>query len=87
LLGQSTLSVGQWVGLNDNMLHKIALEMVIDLNLSAFDPETPPISGNVSFASEIGAFNEPVSVSLPTSYRPIEELQAQLEGLNALMDF
>jgi hypothetical protein len=26
-------------------------------------------------------------VSFPESYRPIEELQAQLEGLNALMDF
>ncbi|GAB4429544.1 MAG: hypothetical protein Kow00106_24470 [Anaerolineae bacterium] len=87
LLGQSTVSVGQWVGLNDNMLHKIALDVVIDLNLSAFDPEAAPITGNITFASEIGAFNEPVSVSFPDSYRPIEELQAQLEALNALMDF
>jgi hypothetical protein len=87
MLGQSKLTIGQWIGLSDNMLYKIALDVVIDLNLSAFDPETPPITGNISFSSEIGAINQPVSVSFPASYRPIEELQAQLEGLNALMDF
>ncbi len=87
MLGQSKLTIGQWIGLSDSMLHKIALDVVIDINLSAFDPETPPITGNISFMSEVGAVNQPVSVSFPESYRPIEELQAQLEGLNALMDF
>ncbi len=87
LLGQSKLTLGQWIGLSDNVLYKIALDVVIDVNLSAFDPETPPLTGNISFVSEIGAINQPVSVSFPSSYRPIEELEAQLEGLNALMDF
>ncbi len=85
LLGQTKLSVSQWVGLNDNLLHKLALNMIIDLQLGMFDPEVPPITGNISFTTEIGAFNEPVSVSVPTSYRPIEELEAQFEELSALM--
>lgn len=87
LLGQSKISLGQWIGLSDSVLRKIALNVVIDLNPAAFDPEAPPIKGNISFMSEIGAVNQPVSVTLPSSYRPIEELEAQLEGLNALMDF
>jgi len=87
MLGQSKIAVGQWVGLSDNMLYKLALDVTIDLNLSMFDPETPPITGAIAFMSEIGAVNQPVSVTFPTSYRPIEELNAQLEGLNALMDF
>ncbi|MEW6581091.1 MAG: hypothetical protein AB1435_18120 [Chloroflexota bacterium] len=81
LLSNTTLSIGQWVGTSDQMLHKIALNMVLNLDLSMFDPEIGAITGDISFMSDIDAFNQPLAVTFPQSYRPIEELEAQLEAL------
>ncbi|MCZ7540123.1 MAG: hypothetical protein M5U29_09450 [Anaerolineae bacterium] len=81
LLSSTTLSIGQWVGTSDQMLHKIALNIVLNLDLSMLDPEIGAITGNISFMSEIGAFNQPLSVTFPQSYRPIEELEEQLDAL------
>ena len=85
LLSQTTMSFKQWVGVNDGMLRQIAFEMVINLDLSMFDPEASPITGNISFMSGIDGFNQPLSVTIPDNYRPIEELEAQLDALG--MDF
>lgn len=82
LLSQTTLSVGQWVGTNDQMLRKIALDMVLNLDLTMFDPEASAIAGNISFMAELDGFNQPLAVTFPQSYRPIEELEAQLEALD-----
>lgn len=82
LLSQTTLSVGEWVGISDQMLRKIALDMVINLDLSMFDPEIGAITGNISFMAELDGFNQPLAVTFPSSYRPIEELEAQLEALD-----
>ncbi len=83
MLGQTTLSFEQWVGVNDGMLRQIAFDMVINVDLSMFDPEAAPITGNISFMSGIDGFNQPLSVTFPDSYRPIEELEAQLDALGA----
>lgn len=83
LLSQTTLSVGQWVGTSDQMLHKIALNMALNLDLSMFDPEIGAITGDISFMSEINGFNQPLAVTFPASFRPIEELETQLDALGA----
>ena len=83
LLSQTTLSVGQWVGVNDGMLRQISFDMALNIDLSMFDPAATPITGNISFMSGLDGFNQPLSVTFPDSYRPIEELEAQLDALGA----
>jgi hypothetical protein len=83
LLSQTTLSVGQWVGVNDAMLRQVSFDMALNIDLSAFDPAATPITGNISFMSGLDGFNQPLTVTFPDSYRPIEELEAQLDALGA----
>lgn len=82
LLGNTTLTVGQWIGISDQKPYKFFLNIALNLDLSMIDPGISAVTGNISFMSEFGAFNQPLSVTFPQSYRPIEELEAQLEALD-----
>lgn len=84
MLAGTSLTSERWVGLNDNYIHMLGLDLVLSLDLSMLAPEIGKIEGEIHFASGLSNFNEPVSATVPESYRPGDELGEQLEGLEDL---
>ncbi len=82
MLEGSTLTFTQWVGQDDGLVHQVALDLGLNLNMSAFDPETQPITGSASFRAQIDQINEPYEVAMPENYRSMDELEGQLDSLN-----
>ncbi len=83
MLSKSSISFEQWIGLEDSLIHKIALNVVIDLDLSFFAPELGVVTGNLFLESEMADFNETFEVAVPQSYKSLEDLN--LEGLQLEM--
>ncbi len=81
MLGNTSLSCGQWVGVDDMQLHKVALDVVFSLDVSMFSPDTPPMNGELHAAVELGNLNEAVSVTPPESYKPGSELDLSTNSL------
>lgn len=81
MLAGTTLSAERWVGLDDNYIHQLAVDLVIALDLSMFAPEIGKIDGEIHFASGVANFNQPLNPEIPTSYRPIEELEDELDAV------
>ena len=86
MIAGTSLTFEQWVGVDDQMMHKIAVDAVLNLDMSMFDPESTPITGELHFASEITSVNESFSVTPPESYRSADELDLDLEELGATLD-
>ena len=80
MLAGTTIAVEQWVGLNDGHLHKFVLDVALNIDASLIDPEIGKITGKVYFGIELANINQGFSMALPTSYRPMSELDAALGG-------
>ncbi len=75
MLAGTTVSVEQWVGLDDNYLHKLALDVTLALDLSLFAPEVGKIDGELHFVTELADFNAPLTAPVPDEYLPLEQLE------------
>ena len=75
----TTISFSQGVGTEDNLLHSFALDVVLNADLSLFAPEIGTVAGTLNFSTDLDEFNGMFDIPAPESYRPIEELEAQLE--------
>lgn len=84
MIAGTSLSFEQWVGVDDMMLHGVALDAVLNLDMSMFDPETGAITGELHFAAELANLNETFSVTAPENYRSGDELDLGLEELGSL---
>lgn len=80
MLAGTTLSAERWVGLDDNYIHQLAVDLVIALDLSMLAPEIGKIDGELHFASGVANFNQPLNPEIPASYKPIEELEDELDA-------
>jgi hypothetical protein len=85
LLAGTTISFEQWIGLDDSQIHMIKLDIPVSLDLSMLAPEVGKITGEVYFMSEVAAHNQPVEVTPPASYKPMDELQTQLDSLTSTL--
>ncbi len=83
LLTGTSVSFEQWIGLDDGQIHMITLDIPVSLDLSMLSPDTGKITGEVYFMSEVAAHNQPVEVTPPESYKPMDELQSQLDAMGA----
>ena len=72
----------QWVGLDDSLIHKITLNVAIDLDLTLFAVELGVVTGSLVLESEIADFNQKFEVAVPESYKSLDDLN--LEGLEDL---
>ncbi len=82
MLSKSTISFEQWVGLDDSLIHKIVLNVVIDVDLSFIAPELGVVTGNMVLESDMADFNETFEVAVPESYKSLEDLDlGELEEL------
>ena len=75
MLGDTTIILDQGIGLEDGYLHAFAMSMNIDLDLSLLAPEVGAITGDFELEATLSNFNEPVTVTPPDSYEPIESLE------------
>lgn len=79
-LAGTTISFEQRVGVDDGLIHGIALDAVLNLNMTMFDPEAGTITGELHFMSELSEHNGTFTVEPPADYAPLEELE-ETEGL------
>jgi len=82
MLQGTTLSFTQWVGQDNGQLRQVALNLGLNLDISAFDPETQPITGALIFRAQVDKVNEPYDVPLPENYRPMDDLDSELGSLD-----
>ncbi|MCZ2098106.1 MAG: hypothetical protein LC121_17925 [Anaerolineae bacterium] len=77
----TTISLTQEIGTEDNLIHSLAFDLVLNADLSMFAPEIGAVAGTLNFAADLDEYNGAFEVPAPESYRPLEELEAQLEGM------
>lgn len=83
MLAGTTISFEQWISPDDAVIRAIKLDSVISLDLSMLSPETGKIEGEFHFMSEVSDVNQPVEVTPPTTFKPMDELEAQMEALQS----
>jgi len=77
----TAISFTQSIGTEDNLIHSVALDVVLNADLSMFAPEIGAVAGALNFAADLDDFNGTFEVPAPENYRPLEELEARFEGL------
>lgn len=83
VVGDTTFSATTWIGVDDMLPHKYALDMGFDLDLSLLgDPEMQRVTGRLAFDVEIDAINSTTmdTVSVPTDYYSLDMLDHFLVG-------
>ncbi len=82
MLQGTTLSLQEWFGTDDQYLHRLALNMNINVNLGMFgEADTPPITGALNVSVDLDQVNESFDITAPTEFKPMDELDSELEGL------
>ena len=87
MLAGTSISSEQWIGLDDGYVHRVRLDVVLNLDMSMFSEEPMVISGALNVNAELNDFNAPVNVEIPTDYKPLDEMETSplspLEGLGS----
>jgi hypothetical protein len=82
MLQGTTINVEQWFGTEDQYLHHLGLNVNINLNLGMFgEADTPPITGALNVSLDLDQVNETFDITAPTEFRPMDEMENELEGL------
>jgi hypothetical protein len=85
MLAGTTLSVEDWFGVEDKYLHKLVIDANINLDLSMLGGEgAVPITGALYLDIELDQINAAFEVAAPESYKSMEELDMDMEGLGGL---
>jgi hypothetical protein len=82
MLGTTSITCDQWVGADGN-LHEIKLNVVLDIDPSLFSPSTGKITGNFTFSTDLSGVNQSYSVTPPTSYKPMSDLNGMMSGMSS----
>jgi len=77
----TTINISQGIGTEDHLLHSFALDVILNADLSMFDPEVGAVAGTVNVSADLDEFNGAFDIPAPESYRPLEELDQQLGGV------
>ncbi|MBI5958080.1 MAG: hypothetical protein HY866_05060 [Chloroflexi bacterium] len=77
----TTIAVEEWVGLEDQMLHGLKADVLLNLDASMLAPEIGKITGEFHFLAGIENINEPVEVTLPETTKPLDELEDPFQGI------
>jgi len=83
MLGDTSLSFEQWIGADDMMLHGVALDANLHVDMSMFSPDSAPITGGLHMEIELGNFNESFSVTAPENYKPADEVDMDLGSITS----
>ncbi|RPJ22989.1 MAG: hypothetical protein EHM35_17730, partial [Planctomycetaceae bacterium] len=90
LVKEFTYTTEQWIGLDDQYLHKLAMtgSLNIDLSLLGADAEVQSVTGTGNLSIELDGFGDDVmaDVQVPTEYRPLEETDDFLLGSASMIE-
>ncbi|MBN1563862.1 MAG: hypothetical protein JXA10_08485 [Anaerolineae bacterium] len=86
MLGQTGLNAGLWVGNDDGYIHRVELNVNLDVNMAMLGADTPPIVGNINFFAEVSGVDEGYSVDVPSDYGTMEEFEEKYGGLLESVD-
>lgn len=81
MLTGTTITASQHVGLEDNYLRMIALDVALNLDASMLSPEIGVITGAFNFMSEMDEFNGTFEVTVPETYKPMDDLDIETPDL------
>jgi hypothetical protein len=81
MLGTTSITCEEWVG-SDANLHEIKVDVVLDIDPSLFSPTTGKITGEFHFSTDLSGLNQSYSVTPPTSYKPMSDLNAAMQTPN-----
>lgn len=73
LLANTSLS--SYLAVSGGMISEVGLDLVLDIDLSMFAPEVGRIQGEVHFMSGVADYGTTLNPTIPSSYKPIEELE------------
>jgi hypothetical protein len=79
MLGTTSINFEEWVG-SDANLHEIKLDVVLDIDPSLFSPTTGKITGEFHFSTDLSGLNQSYSVTPPTSYKPMSDLNVTTQN-------
>jgi hypothetical protein len=83
MLAGTSLSMESWFGVEDQYLHKLVLDVNLNLDLGMFGGEgAVPITGALYLDIELDQINQTFEVAVPESYKSMDELDMQ--GLSGL---
>ncbi len=82
MLGTTSISLEEWVG-SDANLHEIKLNVVLDIDPSLISPNTGKITGNFTFSTDLSGVNGSYSVTPPTDYKPMDDLNAAMQNMTS----
>jgi hypothetical protein len=75
LLSDTTISLDQWFGTDDLMLHRLILDVQLNLNLGMFDPSyAEPLVGTLYLEVEMNRINETFAIEPPDQFGSLSEL-------------
>jgi hypothetical protein len=75
MLAGTTFDVQEWIGVDDMYLHKLVVDLKINLDLSMFGGEgTAPITGAVYMDIELDQVNQTFDVPAPETYKSMDQL-------------
>ena len=84
LLQGTSISAEQWIGADDSQIHNLVVDVVFNLDMSMFDPESAPLALSVNFSSEVANHNGSFEYEAPAEYRPGSELEMDLGAVAEL---
>jgi hypothetical protein len=82
ILGDTSISAGVWVGNDDGFIHRVELNLALDVDMTMFDPEAGAITGGLNFSADVSNIDEGYSVEAPTDYGTMEEFNEAIGDLD-----
>jgi hypothetical protein len=90
MLKESTITVDQWIGLDDKYVHKFGLNLALNIDLSLFGQEAGlnSVTLNGTAAVELEDINTAslADVTAPTDYRSLDDASDFLVGSPAMVE-
>ena len=84
MLEGTSIDSEQWIGLDDGYVHKANVDVVLNLDMTMFAPEAGAITGALNLELEFADFNQPINVTVPTEYKPLDEMDTEVPSLDGL---
>jgi hypothetical protein len=86
MLQGTTIVFEQTINPDNNLLTALKLDVNLALDMSMLDPTIGAITGAFQFSADLDEAGGTFEVTPPTEFRPLEELEAQLDALTSQLE-
>jgi hypothetical protein len=78
----TTISLEQQISPDDGYIYGLKLDVVLNMDATMFSPDTGKVAAELHVAAGMDKYNEPVTVSPPSSYGTMDQLNQELNKLS-----